>query len=154
MTAALVPVRRRGVVTFSGGPYPYEASRAGAPRYQVAYDVPRNTCDPRYRQCTDHHVACDCREAELNEQLEEHRGEWRYLSEAARSALAGHQVEHPSGAPDGWAQSVQLCLCSGCVIQRATGNLLRWGDVDWRTGRVKPAEGSLAMGWAPGEVPF
>lgn len=149
-STALVP-RRPPVVTFSGGAYTYEAMSAGAPRYQVAYQVPRNTCDPRYRQCTDHHVACDCREAELNEQLEEHRGEWRYLQDAARSALAGHQVDHPSGDRHGFTQ---LCLCSGCVIQRATGNLLKWADVDWRTGRVKPAEGSPAMGWAPGEVPF
>lgn len=153
-TTALVPFRQRGVVTFSGGPYTYHASMAGAPRFQVAYDVPKNTCDPRYAQCSSHHVACDCREAELSEQLNEHRYEWDAVRDAARRALAGHQVDYPFGVREGEEYRYPLCLCSGCVIHRATHTLLRWSDVDFGTGRVKPAEGSPAMGWAPDEVPF
>lgn len=153
MTAALVPVRNRRVVTFSGGPDSYHARRAGAAPFQVAYEVPANTCDPRYRQCTEHHVACDCREAELAEVIGELRSEWRYVREAVRRALAGHQVDYPLGLSDIRRYSFPLCLCSGCVIER-TAHVLRAGDLDFRTGRVKAAEGSLAMGWTPGEVPF
>lgn len=153
MTAELA-VRNPPVVTFGGGPATYEADRAGAPRFQVAYDVPKDTLDPRYRACTSHHVACDCREAEQSENLNEHRAEWKHLRDAARRALAGHQVDKPMEASALERLGFPLCLCSGCVIQRETGNLLNWSDVDARTGRVKPAEGSLAMGWAPGEVPF
>lgn len=146
--------RRPPVVTFSGGPDRFGADMVGAPRFAVAYDVPKNTMDPRYRACTDHRVACDCREAELAEQLGEHRLEWKAVRDAARSALAGHQVEPPGGLTEVERRYFAVCLCSGCVIHRATGNLLSWSDVDYRTGRVKPVEGALAMGWAPGEVPF
>jgi hypothetical protein len=142
--------RRQAVVTFGGGPRRFEADMVGAPRYSVAYDVPRNTMDARYRACTDHRVACDCREAELSEQLEEHRLEWKAVRDAARRALAGHQVEPPDGLKPWEERHYPVCLCSGCVIQRATGNLLNWSDVDHRTGRVNVPQSD----WAPGEVPF
>jgi hypothetical protein len=35
------------------------------------YKPPINTVDPRYRACTDHHVGCDCREADLREEIVE-----------------------------------------------------------------------------------
>lgn len=149
MSTDLVPLRQP-VVTFSGGPLRYEADRAGAPRFQIAYRAPRDTMDPRYAACTNHRVACDCREAEHAEEMAEHRAEWASLRDAARRALAGHQIDHPMGLTDIERLGFPLCLCSGCVVHRETGNLLRWADVDFRTGRVKRPD----FGWTPGEVPF
>lgn len=108
-----------------------------AGRVRQAYTVPKHSGDLRARLCTDHHPACDCREADLNEIITEQLGERRHLARAARSALAGHQVEVPIGA-EGW--TVQLCLCPGCVIHRATDGLLDWADVDFTTGRVRTPE--------------
>lgn len=126
-------------VVFHGGP-DRMARRLADAGHRIDYDVPKNTLDPRYAACTDHHVACDCREADLAEQLGEHRMEWRAVHVAARQALAGHQVY---GRDE---DERDACLCSGCAIQRATRNLLGPGDVDYRTGRVRPVE--------PQEVPF
>lgn len=156
MTTEVVPVRQP-VVTFSGGPHRFEADSVGAPRYKVAYDVPKNTCDPRYSACTEHHVACDCREAELAEQLGEYRAEWGALRSAFRRALVGHQVHAPGWWRGPEEQFEGLCLCPGCLIVRTHGGVFRWGDVDWDTGRVKPTDAAPApgpMGWAAGEVPF
>lgn len=139
MTAELA-LRRPPVVTFSGGPHRFEADMVGAPRAAVAYRVPANTCDPRYRACTDHHVACDCREAELAEDIGELRAEFNLIRDAARRALANHQL-HQLHQPHGlrrWERgAVPLCLCSGCVIARETSALLGWDAVDFETGRVR-----------------
>lgn len=40
---------------------------------EVRYRVPANTCDPRWDACRVHHPACDCREAEQAENLNELR---------------------------------------------------------------------------------
>lgn len=40
---------------------------------QQAYKPPSDTMDPRYAVCTDHHPACDCREAERSEDRNEHK---------------------------------------------------------------------------------
>ena len=40
---------------------------------KLVYTPPRDTLDPRYRACARHHPACDCREAELSEQIHEGR---------------------------------------------------------------------------------
>ena len=50
---------------------------------RLAYTPPRDTCDPRYVACTEHHVACDCREAEFAEQLAEFRNRLREIEAAA-----------------------------------------------------------------------
>ena len=97
-------------VTFWGGPAwdgtgSIEDHWASRPR--IAYTPPRNTCDPRVRACTDHHVACDCREAEWAEE----RAEWRYehqeRDETIRRVLAGHNP--------------LACRCTGCQIVVALG---------------------------------
>jgi hypothetical protein len=46
----------------------------------VVYTPPRDTCDLRAFVCSDHHPACDCREAEWAEQ----RTEWRLSASEAR----------------------------------------------------------------------
>jgi hypothetical protein len=135
--AAELALRRPPVVTFGGGPSRFEADMVGAPRPAVAYRVPRDTMDPRYATCTDHRVACDCREAEMAEQLGEHRAEWKLLRDAARRALVGHQVHPPAGLTEWERRSFPLCLCSGCVIARETYNLLGADHVDFQTGRVR-----------------
>ncbi|KPM55803.1 hypothetical protein ACG83_11060 [Frankia sp. R43] len=65
-------------------------SQAGA----TGYDVPKSTLDPRYAACSDHHVACDCREAEHAETVAEliaELQEYRRVFEALWLA-APHQV--------------------------------------------------------------
>lgn len=127
-------------VTFYGGP---TGSRLHRDLPRAVYEVPRNTCDPRFAACTDHHVACDCREAIQAENLNEHRMEWKLLRDAARRALAGHQIHAPLSL-ERWQRRMferdQVCLCSGCVIERACGNLLDHRDIDYRTGRVRAVE--------------
>lgn len=139
MVAELVPYRPP-VVRFGGGPLRFEADMVGAPRPAVAYRVPANTLDPRHAACTQHRVACDCREAEHAEEVGELRAEAREVQSAARRALSGHQLQQPI-QPGLWEPStriqVPLCLCSGCVIARETGVLLAFSDVDWETGRIR-----------------
>jgi hypothetical protein len=126
-------------VTFTGGP-----GRL-TDRPHVAYTVPRDTCDPRYAACTEHHVACDCREALLSENINEYRIEVRDHQSAAWRTLQGHQVAYPAGVHPG---TFPLCLCSGCVIHRECW-LLPGRAIDFVTGRVRPAPDVT-----PGEVPF
>lgn len=75
-------------VTFSGGPY--LGPNAWGARPKVAYVPPRDTCDPRARACTDHHVACDCREAEWAEEAAESRYERKATQAAFDTILDGH----------------------------------------------------------------
>ena len=82
-----------------------------------AYTVPRNTMDPRYPLCANHHPACDCREAELAENLAEYRGMLKSAEEAAKDILAGHATWAYEQAPDGTDRLVG-CMCTGCQIVR------------------------------------
>ena len=93
-------------VTFIGGPRrPW-----GSPSPSVAYDRPKNTLDPRVEACTDHHVACDCREAALAEDLSEFRAEFNAIKQAFSMVLAGHPTRTKGDA--------KPCQCSGCQIAR------------------------------------
>lgn len=83
----------------------------GATEAVVVYTPPRDTCDPRARACTDHRVACDCREAEFAEYASESRGEWRHLRKVFREVLAGH--------PTRTFSDTSPCQCTGCQIARA-----------------------------------
>lgn len=96
---------------------------------KVAYDVPRDTMDPRYRPCTDHHVACDCREAEMAEQIQELRGQLREAQEAARQILAGHATYAYEEGADGERGRPVGCMCTGCQIARQ-GYLLSHYEAD------------------------
>jgi hypothetical protein len=75
----------------------------------VPYSVPANSLDPRYKACTAHRVACDCREAERSEGIAEYRAQLRQVATAARKALAGHDAFGDEGRP---------CMCTGCQIVR------------------------------------
>ena len=78
---------------------------------------PRDTCDGnRWASCTEHHLACDCREAELNEQINELRGEYRLLANALRTAIADHPTFVETRA--GIRRRDLECRCDGCVAAR------------------------------------
>jgi hypothetical protein len=68
------------------------------------YRPPVNTLDPRYEACTDHRVGCDCREADLREDIVDIRAEWQGVRKALTDVLAGHP-----GC---------CCRCPGCEIAR------------------------------------
>jgi hypothetical protein len=110
-TGALVLVTDKSHLTpFYGGPrYPHEHF---GPKAWAIYTPPRDTCDPRYVACTDHHPACDCREAEMAENVKELRYEYREIREAFDTFLAGHPTYADT---DGQVP----CQCTGCVIARA-----------------------------------
>lgn len=57
---------------------------------KIAYTVPRDSMDPRYVACTNHHPACDCREAERAEDVGEHRA----AMDDARQIIA-HLMDAP-----------------------------------------------------------
>ena len=94
------PVKR---VVFQYGP------RAAS----VNYEVPKNTLDPRYVLCLDHHVACDCREADLAESISEGRAVLRAFERAFDEILTGH----PTGSS--YDPDTNNCQCTGCRIARA-----------------------------------
>lgn len=71
---------------------------------RIAYQPPANTLDPRYLACTEHRVACDCREAEYNEDIAEYQGDWRMFQKVMAEVLADHIG--------------RCCQCTGCQIAR------------------------------------
>ena len=83
----------------------------GATEAAIVYTPPRDTCDPRARACTDHRVACDCREAEFAENANEGRMERLSVRQAFREVLAGH----PTHTYD---DNQTPCQCTGCRIAR------------------------------------
>lgn len=72
------------------GPLPRITFRDGS---KQVYDIPPNTCDPRYSACSDRHPACDCREAHMAED----RGEFKYAMDDARTVIA-HLLDAPCPA--------------------------------------------------------
>lgn len=97
------------VVVFRGGPHWRDRDQ---PQPSVAYVPPKNTLDPRYDACTEHRVACDCREAEFAEERAEQRMERKQMQDAFSEILAGHVTRnYDSDAPG--------CMCTGCQIARA-----------------------------------
>lgn len=112
-------------VTFSGGPY--LGLNAWGARPKVAYVPPRDTCDPRARACTEHHVACDCREAEFAEYAAENRYERKATQAAFDTILDGHATySHFAQRVTAWGDEAvyepapqALCMCTGCQIARA-----------------------------------
>lgn len=68
------------------------------------YRPPINTLDPRHAACTEHRVGCDCREADLREDIVDSRAELDGLRKALTEVLAGH--------------AACCCRCTGCEIAR------------------------------------
>lgn len=88
---------------------------------RLVADPPKDTTDPRWSACVEHRTACDCREAELNEDRAEYRAMYNEVRQAAERILAGH----PTWADD----NETACDCTGCRIVRET----------WLTMRIAPA---------------
>jgi hypothetical protein len=95
------------------GPLPTVRFQDGT---KVAYTPPKSTMDNRWRDCTEHRVACDCREAELAEIIAELRGELDYAQQVAREVLAGHPTYAYEDGPNG--EREVGCMCTGCQIAR------------------------------------
>lgn len=106
--------------------------------------LPRDTRDPRWMACLDHRTACDCREAEHAEQLNEYAARFDSLTRAAQAELAGHLLRDYSwwdepghrpepGTPDWQAMcrgdGPRSCQCAGCRLIRASDESL-WCDLD------------------------
>lgn len=100
MTDVVGPLRD-GVIYFGSWPR----------RTAYPYTPPANTLDPRSAACTDHHPACDCREAEFAEERGEQRLDALHLQQAIDEVLAGHltHVYETDHTP---------CQCTGCQIVR------------------------------------
>lgn len=87
---------------------------------QLIYTPPRDTLDARYDACTEHHVACDCREAEHHEWQLEASGYSRLMRDAFTRILADHQTR--AVGPDPFtAATYRPCMCTGCQIAREIG---------------------------------
>lgn len=105
--------------------------RGDRPSQRVPVSVtqapPTDTGDPRWRACTHHHLACDCREAEMGEEIHEWRGNFTQAQAVAREICNGHPTwpdyydqSHPLGPLGGaeYVPSEACCQCTGCQIIR------------------------------------
>lgn len=114
----LVGPLKVGKVTFTGGPSAM-VRMDGRLRFirtnaNAIYTPPANTLDPRYDACTDHHVACDCREAVHAEIAHEYRMEAEYWR-TERDALTRKFTEVLAGHP---TFADKPCQCTGCQLAR------------------------------------
>lgn len=115
----------RGAGAYGGGERPWQV-----------FDVPRDTCDPRYLSCTQHHTGCVCREAELSEERRELRWIVDEATASIRTVLAGHRLKHfPTWeewpAYEGPLRELYArgggplaCRCTGCQLVRGAEFLI------------------------------
>lgn len=80
-------------------------------------DLPRNTLDIRYVACGNHHLACDCREAERAEEIGEHRAMYREVESVILAAIKGHSTYGFTAG--GFEDELAECKCAACGIARA-----------------------------------
>lgn len=136
------------------GPLPTIRFQYGRRTVVQAYDVPKDTMDRRYAECTDHHPACDCREAHIAEALSEHQAERKDFWDAAAKELIGHRLKDfgDIGPPaslsraelgdEMWWRYISgdgplACQCTGCRIARAGHASLKTDDDGIVIGRWK-----------------
>jgi hypothetical protein len=105
------------------GPLPTIRFRDGT---VAAYTPPVHTGDPRWAACTEHRPGCDCREAELAEQIAELRAYLKDAETAAAEVLAGHPTWAWSTDPTTGEQRDVSCRCTGCQIARAAHLRTMW----------------------------
>lgn len=91
---------------------------------RMVADPPRNTMDARWQACTDHHLACDCREAELAEEIAEQHAVRGEVEKAAQRVLAGHRIDAWSADGSRFAG----CECTGCRLAREAHLWIRVDD--------------------------
>lgn len=104
----------RHVVTFRG---PTHRERIRLPLVQP---LPENTLDPRYVTCESHRTACDCREAELAENIHEYRTERDDILRVLREELAGHATWAYTSRND--MEPSAACKCTDCRIVHRLGH--------------------------------
>lgn len=100
----------------------------------VTSSPPTNTNDPRYIACTEHHLACDCREAERSEDLHEYKSALHDIGETIRAASAGH----PTFVYVADERRTDLeCRCTSCVVARIlpSGTWMGRWDLTKQVGR-------------------
>lgn len=110
------------------GPLPTITFQSFSPRAErQAYDRPRDTMDLRYAGCTQHHPACDCREAEFAEELFERAAALDGIEDAAQRVLAGHHTYAWRRDPVTGEDVFCGCMCTGCQIARGGRLSAAWG---------------------------
>ena len=81
----------------------------------VTKSPPTSTTDPRYDACTDHHLACDCREAHFQERMDD----WRYDLKQTEQDILREIDGHPTWVRVGGGRRTDLeCQCLGCRLAR------------------------------------
>ncbi|TDB83425.1 hypothetical protein E1264_28520 [Actinomadura sp. KC216] len=83
---------------------------------ELTADLPHNTLDPRYSECTDHRLACMCREAHMAEDRHEFIAERELAKRAFNDVLKDHNTFPADGLE---------CRCTGCEIARRVGQVFR-----------------------------
>jgi len=112
------------------GPLPQVRFGFGENSARVVYTPPKNTLDARYEACTEHRVACDCREAVWAELVQEYRYDADTLQAAFDKILAGHPVLMygvPTQMRPYTSEKHMPCQCTGCQIARAVSYYPRAG---------------------------
>ncbi len=84
----------------------------------VTHSPPTSTSDPRYDRCTEHRLACDCREAERSEELFELRSEQWHMRQLLAALIDGHPTEV---FECGEFRRDLECRCPLCAFARQTG---------------------------------
>lgn len=98
------------------------------------YDLPHDTRDSRYLVCTQHHRACDCREAEAGEDRQELRAaseESRRYEKWAQAVARLHQR-----VPNAYVTD----YCAQCNTPWPCPTWKLTADVDWLTRAVEKHE--------------
>ena len=97
------------------------------------YKPPVNTLDPRYTACTDHRVGCDCREADLREDIVDIRADYDALKAAIERVVGDHPTYlEPEPSPHNTGASYKErpgCQCTGCQIVRLVDDRDFWKTV-------------------------
>lgn len=92
---------------------------------EIRYRPPGNTCDPRYAACTQHRVACDCREAHMAEDRAEMRAysdENKRFAQSIDAVLAIHR-------PDGVGNRTH---CPACLALHPCPTRTLLAPLSWR----------------------
>jgi hypothetical protein len=97
------------------------------------YTPPVNTLDPRYAACTDHRVGCDCREADLREDIVDIRADYAILKAAVERVVGNHPTylppaPNPTNTGDAYKETPG-CQCTGCQIVRLVDDKDFWKTV-------------------------
>lgn len=90
--------------------------RAGV---DILYTPPKDTRDPRYAACVDHHVACDCREALWSENENEWRMERALMVKVFDRFIGDHSTDIMGAPNPHTGERDRACQCMGCQIYRA-----------------------------------